>query len=62
MKPYRRNWLIGVAMIICSALLLYVVELGIPNNFARFLLGTGLILSGWAGSIWIEQEKSPEKR
>ena len=54
--------MIGVAMIICSALLLYVVELGIPKNYARFLLGIGLILAGWAGSIWIEQEKSPEKR
>jgi uncharacterized membrane protein HdeD (DUF308 family) len=62
MKPYRRNWLIGVAMMIGGAVLLYLVEPGMTKNIARFMLGAGLIVAGWAGSIWMEKERSPEKR
>ena len=62
MKPYRRNWLIGVAMMLFGAVLLYVAEPGMTRNIAKFMLGGGLILAGWAGSIWMEQERTPEKR
>jgi 4-amino-4-deoxy-L-arabinose transferase-like glycosyltransferase len=62
MKRYRRNWVIGVAMMICGAVLLYVAEPGMTKNIARFMLGAGLILAGWSGSDWMEKERSPEKR
>jgi uncharacterized membrane protein HdeD (DUF308 family) len=62
MTPHRRNWLIGIAMMICGIVILFLAEPGLTKNIARFMLGAGLILAGWSGSIWMEKERSPEKR
>ena len=62
MKPYRRNWLFGVAMMVCGVVILFLTEPGLIKNIARYMIGAGLVLAGWSGSVWMEKEKTPEKR
>ncbi len=61
MKPYRRNWMIGVAVVIVSVLVYLFSSPGLLKTGAFYSIGLGLILAGWSGSVWMEKEKLPKK-
>ncbi len=61
MKPYRRNWMIGMALVVASVLVYLISSPGTVKTVALYAIGVGLILAGWSGSVWMEKEKLSEK-
>lgn len=56
-KPYRRNWMIGMAAVLCGIVTYLVSSLSTLKTGVLYAIGTGLILAGWSGRIWVYEEK-----
>ena len=57
MKPYRRNWMIGVGVAISGIVVYLLSSPGQVKTVAMYAIGAGLVLAGWSGSVWMEKEK-----
>ena len=57
MKPYRRNWLIGVLLVFVGVGVYLLAEPGLAKTIAGYVIGAGLLLAGWSGRIWMFEEK-----
>ncbi len=57
MKPYRRNWMIGVGIALSGIVVFFLSSPGQVKTIAMYAIGVGLILAGWSGSVWMEKEK-----
>ena len=61
MKPYRKNWMIGVGVALSCIVVYLLSSPGPVKTVAFYGIGSGLVLSGWSGSVWMEKEKPSEK-
>lgn len=61
MKSYRRNWMMGMALVVASVLVYLISSPGTVKTVALYAIGVGLILAGWSGSVWMEKEKLSKK-
>jgi hypothetical protein len=61
MKSYRRNWMMGMALVVASVLVYLISSPGTVKTVALYVIGVGLILAGWSGSVWMEKEKLSKK-
>lgn len=57
MKPYRRNWMIGVFVALSGIAVYLLSNPGDVKTIALYSIGAGLVLAGWSGSVWMEKEK-----
>ena len=57
MKPYRRNWMIGVGVALSGILVYFLTSPRQVKTVALYAIAAGLVLAGWSGSVWMEKEK-----
>lgn len=57
MRPYRRNWLVGVIVALLGLVMYLLSSPGTLKTYGLYALGAGLALAAWSGSVWMEKEK-----
>ena len=57
MKPYRRNYSIGLVLFIMGLAVLLINRDGIIDTIAKIVAAAGFILAGWSGRQWWYYEK-----
>lgn len=57
MKPYRRNYAIGIAFFLLGLVIVFLSPPGNIDTFGKLLAGGGFILAGWSGRQWWYHEK-----
>ena len=57
MKPYRRNYVIGIGLFIIGLLIFWIAETGLLDIFGKVMAAAGFILAGWSGRQWWYYEK-----
>ena len=61
MKTYRRNWMMGMALVVASVGVYLISSPGTVKTVALYAIGAGLTLAGGSGSVWMDKEKLSEK-
>ncbi len=56
MKPYKRNYAIGLGLFIVGLAVTLLTE-GIMDVVGKLTAGSGLILAGWSGRQWWYYER-----
>ena len=56
MKPYRRNYAIGLGLFILGLAVTLLTD-GMLDTAGKLVAGGGLILAGWSGRQWWYYEK-----
>ena len=57
MKPYRRNYSIGLVLFIMGLAVLLINSVEIIDTIAKIVAVAGFILAGWSGRQWWYYEK-----
>ena len=57
MKPYRRNYIIGLATFIVGLGILLINNNGTIDTIAKIVTAAGFILAGWSGRQWWYYER-----
>ena len=57
MKPYRRNYGIGIACFLVGLILTFLSPPGTIDTLAKIVAAGGFILAGWSGRQWWYYEK-----
>ena len=57
MKPYRRNYSIGLVTFILGLAILVISGDTAIDNIAKVVAAAGFILAGWSGRQWWYYEK-----
>ncbi len=57
MKPYRRNYAIGIACFLVGLITFFLSPPGNIDTIGKLLAAGGLILAGWSGRQWWYYEK-----
>ena len=52
MKPYRRNYSIGLVLFIMGLAVLLINSVEIIDTIAKIVAAAGFILAGWSGRQW----------
>ena len=56
MKPYRRNYIIGLGLFIIGLAVTLLTE-GMLDTVGKLAAGGGLIIAGWSGRQWWYYER-----
>ena len=57
MKPYRRNYTIGIGVFIIGIAIMLITGEGTSDTIAKIIAVAGFILAGWSGRQWWYYEK-----
>ncbi len=57
MKPYRRNYMIGLVLVIVGLVIMLLSPDGVVDTVGKLLAAAGFILAGWSGRQWWYYEK-----
>ena len=57
MKPYRKNYVIGIGLFIIGLLIFWIAEAGLIDSLGKVMAVAGFILAGWSGRQWWYYEK-----
>ena len=57
MKPYRRNYVIGLGSTIMGLVVIFLPSSGIWDTIGRVTVAVGVILAGWSGRQWWYYER-----
>ena len=57
MKPYRRNYSIGLVLFIIGLAVLLINKDGTIDTIAKIVVAASFILAGWSGRQWWYYEK-----
>jgi hypothetical protein len=57
LKPYRRNYAIGIACFLVGLLVTFLSPQGTMDTIGKILAAGGFILAGWSGRQWWYYEK-----
>ncbi len=57
MKPYRRNYAIGLGLFIMGLVIILLTPSGIWDTVGRVVAAAGVILAGWSGRQWWYYER-----
>jgi hypothetical protein len=57
LKPYRRNYLIGLSLFILGLIMILLSPEGVINTAGKVIAAGGFILAGWSGRQWWYYEK-----
>ena len=61
MKPYRRNYLIGIILFIVGLIVVLFSPDGVINTTGKVIAAGGFILAGWSGRQWWYYEKQAKR-
>lgn len=61
MKPYRRNYAIGLVLFIIGIAVLLISVDTLIDIIAKVVAAAGVILAGWSGRQWWYYEKQSKE-
>lgn len=57
MRPYRRNYIIGIIVFMVGIAIMLLTGDGVIDTIAKIFAAAGFILAGWSGRQWWYYEK-----
>jgi hypothetical protein len=61
LKPYRRNYMIGLVLVIVGLAIMLLSPDGVVDTVGKVLAAAGFILAGWSGRQWWYYEKQAKR-
>jgi len=61
LKPYRRNYLIGLVLFILGLIVVLLSPNGAIDTAGKIIAAGGFILAGWSGRQWWYYEKQAKR-
>jgi len=57
LRPYRRNYVLGLACFLAGLAMMFSASHGVVDTLGGLLAGGGFLLAGWSGRQWWYYEK-----